>query len=51
MMSYKINVPDNFNENDSDNEYYHEYRFQKEKWKKRLFDKTFEECKNRLKKA
>ncbi len=50
MMNYKMNVPDNFNGNDSDNEYYHKARHSPEKWMKILFDKTLDECKKRTKK-
>tara|TARA_R110001592_G_scaffold59056_7_gene179058 strand:- start:11033 stop:11206 length:174 start_codon:yes stop_codon:yes gene_type:complete len=44
-MNYKMIVPENFNENDSDNEYYYEARHEKDKWNKRLLDKTLEDCK------
>ena len=52
MMNYKMNVPYNFNDNDndSDNEYYYEATYEKEKWRKRLLDKTLDECKKRTKK-
>lgn len=50
MMNYKMNVPENFNENDSDNEYYYEAMHEKAKWNKRLLDKTLEDCKKRSRK-
>ena len=50
MMNYKMNVPENFNENDSDNEYYYEARHEKAKWNKRLLDETLEDCKKRSRK-
>jgi hypothetical protein len=43
-----MNVPYNFNDND--NEYYYEATYEKEKWRKRLLDKTLDECKKRTKK-
>lgn len=49
MMCYKMNKPENFDGNDSDNEYYYEYRHQTDKWNKRLFDKTLEQCNKRCK--
>ena len=49
MMCYKMNKPKNFDGNDSDNEYYYEYRHETAKWNKRLFDKTLEQCNKRTK--
>lgn len=47
MMNYKTNVPENFNINDSDNEYYYEARHDHKKWHKRLYDKTLTTCQKR----
>jgi len=47
LINYKTNVPDNFNGNDSDNEYYYEANYKKDKWNKRLFDTTIKECQKR----
>lgn len=50
MMNYQMNTPSNFDDNDSDNEYYYEARHDKQKWRKRLLNKTLDECKKRIKK-
>lgn len=47
LLNYKTNLPDNFDSNDSDNEYYYESIYEKDKWKNRLFDKTLTECRKR----
>ena len=49
IMCYKLNVPENFDGNDSDNEHYYEYRYETSKWNKRLFNKTLEQCNKRAK--
>ena len=50
MMNYQMNTPSNFDDNDSDNEYYYEAHHDKQKWRKRLLIKTLDECKKRIKK-
>ena len=47
LLNYKTNLPDNFNGNDSDNEYYFEANYEKDKWKNRLFNNTLKECRKR----
>jgi len=46
-MNYRTNLPTNYDGNDSGNEYYHEANFEKEKWNKRLYETTLENCKKR----
>lgn len=43
ILNYKTNVPDNFKGND----YYYEANYDKDKWEKRLFNKTLKECRKR----
>lgn len=50
MMNFDTNYPTKFNPDDSDGEHYREYYFDRPKWTKRLYDKTLEQCKKRLKK-
>jgi len=50
MINFDTNYPSKFNPDDSDGEHYREYYFDKPKWSKRLYDKTLEQCKKRLKK-
>ena len=47
MINYKTNYPDNYDHNDSDNEYYYESTYEKEKWNKRLYNRTLEQCRKR----
>ena len=50
MINFDTNHPDKFNPDDSDDEHHREYYFDKPKWQKRLYDRTLEQCRKRLKK-
>ena len=47
LLNYKTNYPYNYDHTDSDTEYYYESRYEKDKWNKRLYNKTLEECRKR----
>tara|TARA_B110001452_G_scaffold205789_1_gene175840 strand:- start:8906 stop:9694 length:789 start_codon:yes stop_codon:yes gene_type:complete len=50
MINFDTNYPDKFDPDDSGDEYYSEYYFDKPKWQKRLYNRTIDECRKRLKK-
>jgi deoxyadenosine/deoxycytidine kinase len=47
MINFKTNHTKNC-ENDSDDEHYREYHYDRNKWNKRLYNKTLEECRKRI---
>ena len=48
ILKQLINYKTNYSDNDSDTEHYYESRYEKDKWNKRLYNKTLAECRKRV---
>jgi len=48
ILKQMINYKTNYSDNDSDTEHYYESRFEKDKWNQRLYNRTLEQCRKRI---